>query len=813
MHVSAPSVSSPGETGAPARRAVLRPWATLGGKVASGIVAILTVAMGAATWTSVTALHRASLRRAQAEAEAYGRPLVLRAQELYALNPEPSMLRVLTVELQKVKQASPSLLFFAVVDPQSAVLAHSDASQLGRQLPPRPRQALAGDATVTLDTGEALETFLPITHQGQRVATLMVGQSSADARRQRKATVIRFVVLGSLLALGSALAAIILLRRWLLEPVGSLSAAAQAVAAGRLDQSLHPHGRDELGRLEWAFAKMVEGLRGLVTAVRGGADQVASASTDIAGTAAQTAAGAEATAAAVEQMTATMHEVNANIGAVTGHTGSAAASVGQTSAAIAQLAASIERVADEAALQAEAAARAHASLDVQEEASTKLRQGLETTTRAAEELGVAIRALGSQAQDIDAIVEVIDDLAEQTNLLALNAAIEAARAGEHGAGFAVVAEEVRRLAERSAASAKEIGGLVRGIQGGADAAAEKMHATSDTITQALTHSSRAREARGPVREAVGSVLMKAQHIQAATAEQRQGSREIAAAAARLTELMAGIRTATEEQSAGAGQVVTALEKIREVAAGNAAAAAELSASVTQLSSQTGHLQGMVARFETGNGHGAPTAAGAGIALLPAAHTQPPGAPHGLPARAPSTEERDLRRSLRWSLAALLNVIQGVEMSVGVEPVLFQTRAGVRTGVRHLGVPGNAVRKLADVETTLKSWDAKAFQAAQDFRQVAAGPSERTFEYPHCPAVLATVRQVAERHLARVPVGPYSRSLGMPLGDFLCVLCHFCRAELVDRLTDGAFCVRDVENHLQDLVPGLGVCRFRVEPRR
>jgi methyl-accepting chemotaxis protein len=583
-----------------------------------------------------------------------------------------------------------------------------------------------------------------------------------------------------------------------------------------------------MGRLEGAFAQMVEGLRGLVTAVRRGADEVASASTGIAGAAAQTAAGAEGTAAAVEQMTATMHEVNANIGGVAGRAGSAAASVAQTSAAITQLAASIERVVAEAEHQAEAARRAHASLDVQEEASTKLRQGLETTTKAAEELGVAIRALGGQAQNIDTIVEVIEDLAEQTNLLALNAAIEAARAGEHGAGFAVVAEEVRRLAERSAASAKEIGTLVRGIQGGADAAAEKMHATSETLTQALTHSSRAREARGPVREAVGSVLMKAQHIQAATAEQRQGSCEIAVAAGRLAELMAEIRAATEEQSAGTGQVVTALEKVREGASANAGGGAELSASAAQLSSQAVFLQEVVSRFELGNGHpgaggnGGAAAGGVGVrwaeAPLAVEVLPPPSRPSPLRSGPPAAREvgdpeRDLRRSLRWSLAALLNVIRGVEMSVGVEPVLFQTRAGVRNGVDHVGVPGHAARKVGDVEAGLKTWDSKAFQVAQEFRQVAAGPSDRTFEYPHCPVVLATVRRVAERQLARAPVGSYCRSLGMPLGDFLCVLCHFCRAELVDRLTDGAFQVRDVENHLQDPVPGRGVCRFRVEPRR
>jgi methyl-accepting chemotaxis protein len=374
----------------------------------------------------------------------------------------------------------------------------------------------------------------------------------------------------------------------------SMAHTAEAIADGDLRNDIAPKSeRDVLGS---AFKKMIEGLRGIVSEMREGSDQIASASSQIAATAEQSAKSNEGASTAIEEITSTVHELSTNIQTVAKNTQNQSSSVGQTSSSIEEMVTSIARVAETAERLKELSLKSMSAVNFGKDATGKSGDGIEEINRVITRSADTISILGSRAKDIGKIIEVIDDIAEQTNLLALNAAIEAARAGEQGLGFAVVAEEVRKLAERSASSTREISELISGIQQEAMDAVKHMENSTSIVKQGVSLSEEVKTALKKIEEAVSEVTKYSQEISAATQEQSAGSKQIAKAAENLNEITQEISSATEEQSSGTEQVVKTMEKMREMVQQNASGATELAASADQLSAQGERLQELVSRF-------------------------------------------------------------------------------------------------------------------------------------------------------------------------------------------------------------------------
>jgi methyl-accepting chemotaxis protein len=373
-----------------------------------------------------------------------------------------------------------------------------------------------------------------------------------------------------------------------------MAGVSESIAGGDLTLEVKPRSsHDTLGN---AFARMVEGLAGLVRSVRDASSQVASASNQVAGASDDAAKIGLQASSAIDEVTSTMHEMSVNVQNMVKSTQVQASSVSETSASIDQMVASIQRVADTAKVLLDISNRSreevHNGIGTMEKATDGLNRINTTITSSGEIIG----ALGQRADDIGKIIEVIDDLAEQTNLLALNAAIEAARAGEHGLGFAVVADEVRKLAEKSAQSTKEISELIQSIQKEARKAVENMDRSTTIVNEGLDLGGELNTALRKISNVVTEVYKFAQEIGAATNEQSHGSSQIARATTRLNEITHEINSAVEEQASGAQAVVKAMERMRELVQQSTSGSTELAASSEQMSKMSRGLLEFIDRF-------------------------------------------------------------------------------------------------------------------------------------------------------------------------------------------------------------------------
>jgi methyl-accepting chemotaxis protein len=291
-----------------------------------------------------------------------------------------------------------------------------------------------------------------------------------------------------------------------------------------------------------------------------------------------------------------MHEMSINVQNVVKNTQVQASSVAETSASIDQMVTSIQRVADTAKLLVDISHRSREEVQTGMVTMDKATAGLNRTSHAIQSSSEIIDVLGRRADDIGKIIEVIDDLAEQTNLLALNAAIEAARAGEHGLGFAVVAEEVRKLAEKSTQSTKEISELIQGIQKEAREAVDNMEKSTSMVQEGLLLNKDLSVALEKISNVVSEVYKFSQEIGAATMEQSSGSSQIAKATNRLTEITQEINSSVEEQASGSQAVVRAMEKMRELVQQSTSSSTELAATAEQMSKLSRVLLESMDRF-------------------------------------------------------------------------------------------------------------------------------------------------------------------------------------------------------------------------
>ncbi|WP_222833001.1 methyl-accepting chemotaxis protein [Pseudomonas sp. SC3(2021)] len=370
--------------------------------------------------------------------------------------------------------------------------------------------------------GEQLNKLIAINAAGAKVASTQAGEYYDSA-------ITGIIIVAVIAALATILLAL-LLTRSIVTPLNRAVLVAQTIADGNLSKAIEIDGKDEATQLLQALATMQTNLRKTIE--------------QIAGSATQLGAAAEELSAVTEEASRGLQQQNNEIE--------------QAATAVNEMTVAVEEVARNAVSTSEASNQSTQAAREGRDQVVKTVDAIQTMTHDVQSTAQMIEGLAAQGRDIGKVLDVIRAIAEQTNLLALNAAIEAARAGEAGRGFAVVADEVRALAHRTAQSTQEIEKMVAGIQNGTGEAVSSMQQSNQRTQTTLEMARAAGVALEQITQSIHQINERNLVIASASEEQAQVSREV-------DRNLVNIRDLATQSAAGANQTSAATHELSRLA--------------------------------------------------------------------------------------------------------------------------------------------------------------------------------------------------------------------------------------------------------
>lgn len=381
--------------------------------------------------------------------------------------------------------------------------------------------------------------------------------TSITVDRASSATTVIIVLSAVAIVLAALIA--VLLGRMIVTPLKRVQRAAERIADGDLTgEEIKVRGRDEIGVLASSFNAMTVNLRELIESVAASSELVAASSEQLTASAEQNKMASEQIAATVQETAAgTVRQVD----------------IAETSSqAMQEMSIGAEQIAERAQTVATSAAEAAHKSESGNQAIRQAISQMDSIRESVTSMSGVVKELGTRSEEIGMITSDITAISSQTNLLALNAAIEAARAGEAGRGFAVVADEVRKLAEQSSESAKRITELVSLIQADTSSAIEAADANDREVYKGIEMVSAAGEAFEDILEAVGKVAGDIEEVSAGAEEMSASTTEIlhyvnqsSTIAGEASSGMTEVSAATQEQLASMEEIASSSSSLSETA--------------------------------------------------------------------------------------------------------------------------------------------------------------------------------------------------------------------------------------------------------
>ena len=420
----------------------------------------------------------------------------------------------------------------------------------------------------TFQNSEKYAAYAPI--PGTQGWTLLVTVPAAEIYEKSAALTWIFFIAAILTTLLVVIVISMFFNKKIIRPIQDLQEMMSVAASG--DLSLSPLGEtknNEIGVLKQSFIQVVENLRELIRRVASSTEQVAAASEELYASADQS-----------EQAAAT---ISNSMREVAQGSERQVLTLQETGQVIASIATGIDQIADHSSTVAAISAKTAESAKLGRESLISANTQMVSISESVNHSATVVTNLGKRSKEIGEIVETIAGIAGQTNLLALNAAIEAARAGEQGKGFAVVADEVRRLAEQSHDAAKHITQLIVNIQSETDKAVQTMNKGTAEVEAGNKVMNLAGQAFESIVSMTGDVSTRIQTIADSAQTMAAGS----------THAVGSVREAGEIAEATSGHTYTVSETTQE----QTAAMREMALSTQSLSHMAEELHGLMRKFK------------------------------------------------------------------------------------------------------------------------------------------------------------------------------------------------------------------------